>query len=98
MNTLLIIVGIIAAFWIIGKMIWMSQDKREIELNPNHPVKLSKKLFPVGSGNCPVRNNDRHIWDYGNFDESMGPTTRTCKHCGKQEYRMIVSNKWDSFY
>ena len=89
---LIIIIVIIAILWVGGRMIWSSQDQKELNLNPNHPSKLSSKMFPIGSGSCPARGNDRHIWDYGHYDDSNGPLKRYCKHCGKSEYRYMTAD------
>lgn len=97
MNTLLIVFGILAVLWIFGKIIWGVQDQKELDINPNHPSKLSSSQFPIGSGTCSARNSDRHIWDYGHYDEEIGPTKRTCKHCGKYESRMLTTGTWEAF-
>lgn len=97
MNSILIVIGILAALWVFGKIIWGVQDQKELEINPNHPSKLSKTIFPIGSGTCPARNGDRHIWDYGHYEDDWGPSSRYCKHCGKHEHRMLTTNEWQGF-
>lgn len=97
MNSFLIVLAILAVLWIFGKIIWGVQDQKELGINPNHPSKLSKSAFPIGSGTCPVRNGDRHIWDYGSYDDDWGPSSRYCKHCGKYESRMLTTGQWNGF-
>jgi hypothetical protein len=97
MNVILIIVGIIAIMWVLGKIVWSVQDNNEMDINPNHPSKLSKSAFPIGSGACPSRNGDRHIWDYGSYEDDLGPHNRFCKHCGKYEHRMFTTGEWKDF-
>lgn len=98
MNILLIIIGIIAVLWILGKVMSASQDIKIIEQTPNHPSRLSKEIYPVGSGSCYSRSGDRHIWDYGSYDESFGPLDRRCKYCGEKEYKLITQNEWKSSF
>lgn len=65
MNSISIVLAILAGIWVLGKLIWALQDRKELDITPNHPSKLSKSLFPIGSGTCSERRGDRHIWDYG---------------------------------
>jgi len=76
MSTFQIILVILAGLWVFGKIIWGIQDRKELDINPNHPSKISSSDFPVGSGSCPSRNGDRHIWDYGSYDNNSGPSSR----------------------
>lgn len=99
MSSILIVIGILAALWVFGKIILGVQDQKELEINPNHPSKLSKRIFPVSSGTCRVRNGDRHIWDYGHYEDEWGPSRRCCKYCGEIEFRMLTTNtnEWRGF-
>ena len=98
MKIILIIVIIFVILTVIGKLYQLFQDRNTRIHNPNHPSKFSKRIFPVGSGQCPARKNDRHIWNYENTGEEYGPTNRTCSYCGKEEHRSIIGgSKWRDY-
>ncbi len=47
MNILIAIGIVLAVMWVVGQMTRASEGPREINLNPNHPHRLSNKMFPV---------------------------------------------------
>lgn len=63
-----------------GKRIWNKEDRAILTIDPNHPSLIDRTIFPIGSGKCFARNNDRHMWGYSNYLDEI-PYMRVCTFC-----------------
>ena len=89
---LYIFLGILITRYL-GKMIWNREDRDILIIDPSHPYYIDKKMYPIGSGICGARNNDRHIWQYADYHFDV-PHERKCSFCGYTETMYLTGNKW----
>ena len=95
MTIFYILLGILVLRYI-GKRIWGREDKSILNIDPHHPYHLDKRIFPVGSGICHVRNDDRHIWLYSEYSDEI-PYQRTCTFCGYIETKYVTNHEWHGY-